>query len=164
MDILDMFIQIGPGFCFVVTMFTGETPNVVMNIIHMSLELWMVSSSEVTLATGKILYLVMGVLYVSIQIESAFCFIVTVSTGERPNVVMNSIHMSLKTMGHLETTLLASVFVIVKVLFMLLKLQLNDSLVVTSFTSKLLQLLEGHFNWFSERHFIPKCGFCDIYN
>ena len=112
-----------------------------MNSIHVYHKLWMSFSSEVTLATDKILNFVMGVLYVSIQIESAFCFIVTMSTGERPNVVMNSIHMSLKTMGHLETTLLASVFVIVKVLFMLLKLWLNDCLVVNSFTSKLLQLL-----------------------
>ena len=152
MGILDMSIQIALVFCFVVTLSTGVTPYIVMNSVHMSLKLWMFSSSEVTLATDKILNFVMGVLYVSIQIKSGFCFIVTMSTGEGPNVVMNSIHMSLKTriMGHLETTLLASVFVIVKVLFMLLKHRLNDCLVVTSFTSKLLQLLEGHFDWLSE--------------
>ena len=80
MDILDMFMQIGSGFCFVVTMFTGETPNVVMNSIHMSLELWMVSSSEVTLATDKILNFFMSVLYVSIQILLETKFFPTVLT------------------------------------------------------------------------------------
>ena len=39
MAILDMYIQVLPVMCFVVTISTGERPNVVMNSIHMFLKL-----------------------------------------------------------------------------------------------------------------------------
>ena len=38
MLILDMHIKVESVMCFIVTMFTGEMPNFVMNSIHMSLK------------------------------------------------------------------------------------------------------------------------------
>ena len=96
MGILDMSIQIALVFCFVVTLSTGVTPYIVMNSVHMSLKLWMFSSSEVTLATDKILNFVMGILDMSIQIGLVFCLVFTVCTGVTPNITMNFIHVSLK--------------------------------------------------------------------
>ena len=88
MGILDLSIQFGPGFCFVVT--------IDMNFIHMSFKICLQSKSEVTLATYKFLNFVMGILDMSRQIGPGFSFVVTMSTRVTPNIAMNFIHMSFK--------------------------------------------------------------------